>query len=140
MTDYIRAREFRETEGTEDWRVVGDGACTFIATDSFASSVRLVQAIGALPGVEDHRPDLDVRHDGVTVRLLTAGDDWYGMSRRDVSLARGISGAVRDLDPHRGARSGRSGAAARSCVAQSPSLQGSGTVGAPVGRDAGRAI
>ena len=97
MTDYIRAREFRETEGTEDWRVVGDGASTFIATDSFASSVRVAQAIGDLPGVEDHRPDLDIRADGVTVRLLTAGDDWYGMSRRDVDLARGISGAVRDL-------------------------------------------
>ena len=97
MTDYIRAREFRETEGTEDWRVVGDGACTFIATDSFASSVRLAAAIGGLPGIEDHRPDIDIRSDGVTVRLLTAGDDWYGMSGRDVALARGISGAVRDL-------------------------------------------
>lgn len=97
MTDSITAREFRETDGTGDWRVVGDGACTFVATDSVATSARLVQAISEIPGVEEHRPDIDIRPDGVTVRLLTAGEDWYGMSRRDVDLAARISGSVRDL-------------------------------------------
>jgi len=50
-----------------------------------------------LPGVDDHTPDVDVRHDGVTVRLITYTDDYYGMSRRDVEMARRISAAAREL-------------------------------------------
>jgi 4a-hydroxytetrahydrobiopterin dehydratase len=97
LTDYVSAREFREAEGVEDWRVIGDGACAYYPTGSFAASAQLVQAISALPGVEDHRPDVDVRRDGVTVRLLTTDDAYYGMSRRDIELARQISAAARQL-------------------------------------------
>jgi 4a-hydroxytetrahydrobiopterin dehydratase len=96
MTDTITAREFHETSGVEDWRVLGDGACTYFRTGSFAAGTRLVQAIGELTGVDDHPPDVDVRHDGVTVRLITATDDYMGMSRRDVELARQISAVARD--------------------------------------------
>jgi 4a-hydroxytetrahydrobiopterin dehydratase len=56
-----------------------------------------VQATSELPGVNDHRPDVDVRRDGVTVRLLTISDDYWGMTRRDVDLARQISTAARAL-------------------------------------------
>jgi 4a-hydroxytetrahydrobiopterin dehydratase len=97
MTDYISPKQFHEAEGAEDWRVVGDGACAYFRTGSFAKAARLVQAISELPGVEDHQPDVDMRPDGVTVRLLTKADDYYGMSRRDVGLARGISAAARKL-------------------------------------------
>jgi 4a-hydroxytetrahydrobiopterin dehydratase len=97
MTDWIGPRQFHEAEGVEDWRVIGDGACTFFRTRSFAEAARLVQAISQVPGVEDHRPDLDVRGDGVTARLITYTDDYYGMSTRDVELARGISAAARSL-------------------------------------------
>ena len=97
MTEHITAREFHDTEGVEDWRVVGDGACAFFPTPSFAAGARFVAAIGALPGIDDHPPDLDVRADGVTVRLLTTADDYYGMSRRDVEVARQISAVARNL-------------------------------------------
>lgn len=97
MADYISAREFSEAEGVAGWRVVGDGAATFIPVGSFAEAVRLVQAIGQVPGVDRHPPDIDLRPSGVTVRLLTYTDDWYGMSMRDVELARGISTAIRQL-------------------------------------------
>ncbi len=97
MTDGISARQFRESDGVEDWRVVGDGACTFFATDSFAASARLIQVIGELALVDDHQPDVDLRHGGVTVRLITVSDDYYGMSQRDVELARRITAAARDL-------------------------------------------
>jgi 4a-hydroxytetrahydrobiopterin dehydratase len=97
MDDGITAREFHATEGLEDWRVVGDGACAFYRTASLVQSAALVAAIAGLEGAEDHRPDLDVRGDGVTVRLVTVADDWYGMSRRDVDLARRISDAARGL-------------------------------------------
>ena len=71
MIDGITPKQFHESEGVEDWRVLGDGACAYFRTGSFAAGARLVQAIGELPGVDDHPPDVDVRHDGVTVRLLT---------------------------------------------------------------------
>jgi 4a-hydroxytetrahydrobiopterin dehydratase len=97
MTGRISAREFQEADGVEDWRVLGDGACIYFATVSFAASARLVQAIGELTAVGDHPPAVDVRYDGVTVRLLTVADDYYGMSQMDVELARQISAAARDL-------------------------------------------
>ena len=97
MTDRITPTQFLESDSVEDWRVIGDGACACFPTGSFAESARFVQAIGGLPGVEDHRPDVDVRRDGVTVRLLTTSDDYYGMSQRDLELARRISAAVRGL-------------------------------------------
>jgi 4a-hydroxytetrahydrobiopterin dehydratase len=96
-SDGISARQFKEAGGTEDWRVVTDGACAFFRTGSLDESASLVAAIAALPSVAPGVPDLDVRKDGVTVRLVTKGDDYYGMSRRDVELARAISGAARDL-------------------------------------------
>ena len=95
--EYISAKEFREAEGTRDWPVLSNGATTFFRTDSLATAARLVQAIAELEGIDDHRPDIDVRAEGVTVRLLTAADDWWGMSRRDVELARRISGVAADL-------------------------------------------
>src|SRR5262245_45835777 len=97
MTDRISPKQFHESEGVEDWRVIGDGAGAYFRTGSFAAGARLVQAISQLPGVEDRRPDVDLRHDGVTVRLITYTDDYYGMSQRDVEMARHISAAARRL-------------------------------------------
>src|SRR6478609_6498500 len=97
MTDKISPKQFHEAGGTEDWRVIGDGACAFFPTSSLAQSAQLVAAISNLPGIQDHLPDIDVRPDGVTARLLTKEADYYGMSQRDVDVARGISGAARSL-------------------------------------------
>jgi 4a-hydroxytetrahydrobiopterin dehydratase len=97
MTDRISPKQFHESAGVEEWRVIGDGACAYFRTGSFAAIARLVHAISQLPGVEDHKPDVDLRHDGVTVRLITYTDDYYGMSQRDVEMARRISAAARRL-------------------------------------------
>jgi len=97
MTETITPQQFHEAEGVGDWRVVGDGACTFFRTSSFAEAARLVQAMSELPGLDAHHPDVDLRADGVTVRLITVTEDHYGMSMRDVELARQISGVARDL-------------------------------------------
>ncbi len=77
--------------------MLGDGACAYFRTGSFAAGARLVGAISALPGVEDQHPDVDVRRDGVTVRLITITEDHYGLSTRDVELARQISAVARGL-------------------------------------------
>ena len=97
MTDRITVRQFRESEGVEDWRVLGEGACTYFRSGSFAAGARLVQAMSELTGLDDHHPDVDLRHDGVTVRLITITNDYYGMSTRDVELARQISAIAREL-------------------------------------------
>ena len=95
MIEKITPTQFHESEGVEDWRVVGDGACAFFPTRSFAESARLVQGIGELAGVENGRPSVDMRGGGVTVRLLTTANDYYGMSRSDIDLARRISALAR---------------------------------------------
>ena len=97
MTEHITARKFHADPSLAEWRVIGDGACTFFRTRSFAESARLVQVIGELPGLQRHTPDVDLRRDCVTVRLITIADDYYGMSQRDVDLAREISAAARRL-------------------------------------------
>ena len=96
MSDQISPQEFHESPGTEDWRVIGDGACAYFRTGSFAAGVRLVQAIGELDGLDEHAPDVDLRPDGVTVRLVTRSAESYGMSRRDAELARRISEVARE--------------------------------------------
>ena len=56
----------------------------------------MVQAIGDLATAAAHYPDVDLRPDGVTVRLFTPQAE--GLTRRDVELARRISAAARGLD------------------------------------------
>lgn len=98
MMDRISPKQFRGSEGVEDWRVVGsDGACAYFKTGSLADAARLVKVIGELPGADDHRVAIDVRNDGVTVSLITITDEYMGMSQRDVELARHISEAARSL-------------------------------------------
>ncbi len=97
MTDQISPKQFRESEGVEDWRVLGDGANAYFRTGSFAAGARLMQAISELPGMEDLRPDIDVRHNAVTVRMVAFIEGYGGMLRGHVELARRISAAARKL-------------------------------------------
>jgi 4a-hydroxytetrahydrobiopterin dehydratase len=97
MAENVTPKRFHETVGIEDWRVVGEGACTYFRTGSFAAGARLVNAISQLAGLEDHHPDVDLRHEGVIVRLITVRRDYMGMTERDVELARQISAVAREL-------------------------------------------
>ena len=98
MKDQITPRQFHESVGVEDWRVVGEGACAFFRTESFATGARLVTAISQLAGLDDdHHPDVDLRHEGAMVRLITVRHDYMGMTERDVELARKISAVARKL-------------------------------------------
>jgi pterin-4a-carbinolamine dehydratase len=86
MAERISPSQFHESRGVEDWRVLGEGACTFFQTGSFAPGARLVQSINELSGLAPHQPDIDLRHDSVTVRSVTVADDYYGMATRDVAF------------------------------------------------------
>ena len=98
LAQQLTARAFHADPSTSDWRVVGDGACTLFRTRTIAESARLVAAIAALPGVEDHRPDLrrppGWRHGQAADRRPTTGT---GVTGHDVDLARRISAAAREL-------------------------------------------
>jgi 4a-hydroxytetrahydrobiopterin dehydratase len=91
MTEQISPRQFHEA----GWRIVRDDASTHFRTGSFAAGVALVEAIGKLADAANHHPDVDLRSDGVTVRLSSNTDG--RLSERDVALAWQISGAAREL-------------------------------------------
>ena len=91
MIEPITPSQFDKSEGVEDWRLTCDGATAVFHTRSFAESARFVQAISELPGVEDYSPNIDVRHDGVTVHMMTSTKDYFGPSRQDADLARQVS-------------------------------------------------
>ncbi len=97
-TERITGRQFLSYEGIDDWRPIWGGgwACAYFRTGSFETGVALVERIGALAAAADHHPDIDLRPDGVTVRLFSG--TWEQLSQRDIELARQISGAARDLD------------------------------------------
>src|SRR2546425_498078 len=90
-------RKFRESDGVEDWRVVGEGACASFRPGSSGAGPRLVNAISERPGLDDPHPDVALRHDGVIVRLITVAPDYYGPSELDLELARQISAIARKL-------------------------------------------
>jgi 4a-hydroxytetrahydrobiopterin dehydratase len=90
MSETITPRRFHEV----DWRVVRNDACAHFRTGAFAAGVALVDAIGRLADATDHHPDVDLRSDGVTVRLRT---DSGALGEREVALAQQISAAAREL-------------------------------------------
>jgi 4a-hydroxytetrahydrobiopterin dehydratase len=97
MHEPITPAQFHDSAGTHDWRVLADGACALYRTSSLAEGAALVQAIAGLPGLRAHQPDVDLRFTSVTVRLITIDGGQYGMTWRDVELAREISSLARGL-------------------------------------------
>jgi 4a-hydroxytetrahydrobiopterin dehydratase len=96
VVDQMDAAEFSRSDGVEDWRVIWGGgwACAHFRTGSFEESVALVQAVGELAATAGHYPDVDLRPEGVTVRLFTHSPG--GISSHDVELAGQISLAARE--------------------------------------------
>ena len=95
MAEPLTPRQFHDTAGLEDWRVVFEGACAHFRTGSFAAGIALVNAIGTLADAANHHADVDLRDNGVTVRLRT--DPMGGLGELDVALAGQISAAARQL-------------------------------------------
>jgi 4a-hydroxytetrahydrobiopterin dehydratase len=95
MTDAITPKQFHQSEGIDDWRVLVNRATTHFRTGSFARGVEFINAIAVLADAANHHPDIDLRYTGVTVRLTS--HDIRGLSRRDVALAKEISVLARDM-------------------------------------------
>jgi 4a-hydroxytetrahydrobiopterin dehydratase len=90
MNERIPPSRFRE----HGWRMLRDDACTYFSTGSFARGVELVDAIGRVAGDGERQPDVDLRPEGVTVRLGTHGPL---PTEQDLALAERISTAAREL-------------------------------------------
>jgi 4a-hydroxytetrahydrobiopterin dehydratase len=96
MSTQVTARAFHQSEGVEDWRVCDTGASAWYEAPDLAAGLAFGAAIAQLDECVQHPPDLDVRRVGVMVRLSTFMPSPEGLSERDVSAARAISGVARN--------------------------------------------
>ncbi|MDQ2844884.1 MAG: Pterin-4-alpha-carbinolamine dehydratase [Actinomycetota bacterium] len=99
MSPEVSPQQFRAADGVADWRLLFDGANVFYRTQSMADGAALAGTVGALDGMADVEAAVDLRADGVTVRLA-----WYsGLTQQHISLAQQVSvaahaaGAVADV-------------------------------------------
>ncbi|PPG26349.1 pterin-4-alpha-carbinolamine dehydratase [Pseudoclavibacter sp. RFBG4] len=95
MSDRVSPRQFRQADGTADWRVVGDGARANFTTGDFARGAAFVAEIARAADEADHHPDVDLRYGSVMVRLIS--HDVGDISERDAALAARISEIARGL-------------------------------------------
>jgi 4a-hydroxytetrahydrobiopterin dehydratase len=77
------------------WRVLAYAACTHFQTASLAEGATLAEAIGSVTEGSGRRPDVDLRSNGVTIRLKVS--ETGELSEEDVALAREISATAREL-------------------------------------------
>ena len=97
MTDQLTAKQFDDSAGVEDWRALwGAGmAGAYFRTGSFGTGAALVHAISKVSAVANHHVDVDLRREGVSVRLFT--HEPGGLTNADVEIAREISAAAREV-------------------------------------------
>jgi 4a-hydroxytetrahydrobiopterin dehydratase len=93
-----RVLTFAEVEaaGLADWRQLFEALRTRFRTGGFNQGLELVTRIAALADAADHHPDVDLRYPHVDVAICS--HDVFGVTSRDVDLARAISAAAAELD------------------------------------------
>ena len=84
-----------EAAGLEDWRQFFEALRTRFRTGGFNQGLELVTRIAALADEADHHPDVDLRYPHVNVSI--SSHDVFGVTSRDVDLARAISAAAAEL-------------------------------------------
>jgi 4a-hydroxytetrahydrobiopterin dehydratase len=81
--------------GLADWRMMFQTLETRFRTQTFARGAELVARIGEVAAELGHTPELDLRASTLHVRLISR--DVFGVTQRDLALARGISAVATDL-------------------------------------------
>jgi 4a-hydroxytetrahydrobiopterin dehydratase len=92
MSGSIAPARFHEL----DWKVLAYETCTHFRTGSLAEGVALTRAVERLVESSSRQPDLDLRTNGVTVRLK--GTKKGELGEDDLALAADISAAARALE------------------------------------------
>ena len=95
MTDSSMTRAEIEDANLADWRPILQALHARFRTRDFATGLRLVNQIGEAAERADHHPDLDLRYAHLNVRLYS--HDVFGVTGRDIALAREISAFAADL-------------------------------------------
>jgi len=96
MTD-TTTLSFAEVEaaGLTDWRQLFQALHTRFKSGDFNHGLALVNRIAALADEANHHPDVDLRYPHVNVTLFS--HDVFGVTSRDLDLARAISAAAAEL-------------------------------------------
>src|SRR3954471_4650319 len=84
-----------EAAGLTDWRQLFEVLRTRFLTGDFATGLTLVNRIGELAEAANHHPDGDLSYPHVNVALCS--HDVFGVTSRDLDLARKISAAAAEL-------------------------------------------
>ena len=84
-----------EAAGLSDWRQLFEALRTRFLTGDFATGLTLLNRIGELAENANHHPDVDLRYPHVNVALCS--HDVFGVTARDIDLARKISAAAAEL-------------------------------------------
>lgn len=95
MAERITPKQFHDSAGVDDWKVLWSVAFALFRTGDFATGVKLVTKIGRLAEAAGHHPDVNLRGGVLEVRLVTKAD--WSLTETDLSLARQISAAAKDL-------------------------------------------
>ncbi|WP_307853764.1 VOC family protein [Nocardioides palaemonis] len=82
-------------EGLDDWRMMFQTLETRFATGGLEAGLALVARIGDAAARVGHVPELDLRAATLHVRLISR--DVFGVTRRDLALAREISAAAAEV-------------------------------------------
>jgi pterin-4a-carbinolamine dehydratase len=90
----LTAKQFQDADGTEEWRVLTEGASAWFAASSHSAGAALVERVVQRCSAVGPVPDLDLRATGVHVRTLSTG---AGLTGADVDVARVVSAAAREL-------------------------------------------
>lgn len=91
----ITPAAFHRASGVTDWRVTGSGPHAVFTAASLADAARLVAPVVAAAERFDILPDVDLRPEGVAVRIPNRGDD--GIPAAATEFAAVVSQAAADL-------------------------------------------
>jgi 4a-hydroxytetrahydrobiopterin dehydratase len=94
MSDVLDEAALRSAlAGLPQWRVDGGTLVRQVTAPTFLEGIRLVDAVAQAAEEADHHPDIDIRWNVVTFRLVTHSVN--GLTAKDVALASRIDDLAR---------------------------------------------
>jgi hypothetical protein len=94
-SDLISAAEFHRAPGVSDWRVTSTGPQAVFTATSLSNAAELIAPIVVAADQFDTLPDVDVRPEGVVVRIPYRSPD--GIPAASVDFAAAVSEAAAEL-------------------------------------------
>ena len=91
----LTPQQFESDAGTGDWRALNSGADAWFATASHSAGAAFVLRVAELADAANHHPDVDLRANGVHLRLFT--HETNSLTERDAALARDVSALAAEL-------------------------------------------